>query len=242
MNRPCALWSDRSPVKGFTGSGKLNLGSLVKGDEEYGTLDGLQFDSPDGKSTLIATTGPILRHWLVEHKTWWEADQTNVPQTPELALKTDAFYTQAIETDSAIIQFAELPISLPGKANVAFAMLDGRTQDDTVGLAPDEIMVAVLAGERLFIAVAPARAKFSAASACSKARHAADKKIEAATDAFIDSGRKKLALGDKARKLRDDADTVQYACFSAKMKAQKGFTDVLAQAQDLANAMAAGAN
>ena len=59
------------------------------------------------------TTDALLDHWLDEHKNWWGPKVANVPQDVAAALKSEAFYTQALMTDAAIMKYAELPVAKP---------------------------------------------------------------------------------------------------------------------------------
>ena len=81
--------------KGF-GPAKFNLDAYSHGDEGFGLLDGLRFDSlvgenggkagengADGKyvepkSHIIVTTQSLLERWLRGHKDWWGKNPTDV--------------------------------------------------------------------------------------------------------------------------------------------------------------------
>ena len=109
--------------EGF-GPPKLNLGSFYKGDEDFGTLDGLRFDSLLGengqkagstgkdekyvepKSHIVVTTQTLFERWLRAHKEWWGKNIKNVPQQMAKALSDESFYTQAISNGSAVVKFS----------------------------------------------------------------------------------------------------------------------------------------
>jgi hypothetical protein len=132
--------------KGF-GPAKLNLDAYSQGDEGFGMLDGLRYDSLVGengekagengaggkyvepKAHIIVTTQSLLERWLRGHKDWLGKNVKNVAQQTGAALKQDDFYTQAISTDSAVVSFNELPITPPPSATLSVALLGGRTQD-----------------------------------------------------------------------------------------------------------------
>jgi hypothetical protein len=224
-------------VKGFPGPGKLNLESLSKSDMGYGTLDGLAFASADGKASLVATTAPILRHWLVEHQNWWEKGELNPASSPEAAFKSNSFYTQAISTDAAFNLYAELAIAKPAKADLALALLDARSQDG-MPEAPDEIIAVVISAGRTLIAVTPLQGKMAGVAACTKIDKAAEAKIQAADDANVAADRKNDALAAKLVKLRTDAETAFRSCFQDKARSQRGFAAAQTQAQALIDSMA----
>ena len=144
-------------IKGFSAPGKINLETLFKGYSGFGLLDGLLYSSADDKTHIVVTTDVLLDRWLREHKEWWGPTVANVPQDVNAALKSAAFYTQALTTDAAISKYVELPVAKPAKAKLAFAMLVARSQD--LGpRTPDELIVTVVRGGRVFVVSAPANA------------------------------------------------------------------------------------
>ncbi len=50
-------------VKGFTGEGTYNVGSLFRGDMEFGILDGLSFTEAKDVRLVVTTTG-LLDRWI----------------------------------------------------------------------------------------------------------------------------------------------------------------------------------
>jgi hypothetical protein len=153
--------------QGF-GPAALNIGSFYKGDEGFGTLDGLRFDSLLGengqkagntgkdekyvepKSHIVVTAQTIFERWLRAHKDWWGANIKNVPQQMAKALSDESFYTQAISNGSAVVKFSLLPIAKPAGAAFAYAMLAGRTQSE-IPDAADEVIVATIANGKVYV-------------------------------------------------------------------------------------------
>jgi hypothetical protein len=154
--------------KGF-GPARLNIETFYKGDEGFGTLDGLRFDSElgengekagqngaDGKyvepgAHIIVTTQTLFERWLRAHKAWWGKGIKNVPQRIGSALRDESFYTQAITTDSAVINFNSLAVAKPASATFVYGFLAGRTQSD-IPNAADEVFVSALANGKVYIA------------------------------------------------------------------------------------------
>jgi hypothetical protein len=151
-------------IKDFLPEARTNLDSLFKGDEGFGLLDGLLYSSPDDKSHVTVTTSALFDHWLSEHKDWWGSKIANVPQQVTAALKSEAFYTQALMTDAAFVKFAELRVAKPATATFAFAMLNARTQGGPA--KPDELVVSVVQGGRIFVISAPAGVKIAPIPGC----------------------------------------------------------------------------
>jgi len=155
---------------------KLNLQSFYKGDEGFGTIDGLRFDSELGdngekagrngangkyvepRAHIIVTTQSMFERWLRDHKEWWDDNIKNVPQQIGAALKDDSFQTQAFSNGSAVVSFSALPIAKPTSATFAYAMLAARTQSD-IPNAADEVYVSALANGKAYLAYRSSRHK-----------------------------------------------------------------------------------
>jgi hypothetical protein len=154
--------------KGF-GPARLNIDTFYKGDEGFGTLDGLRFDAELGrngekagangadgkyvepKAHIIVTTPTLFERWLLAHKDWWDKGARNVPQRIGSALKDASFYTQAISSDAAVINFSLLPVAKPDSATFSYGILAARTQSD-IPDAADQVFVSALADGKVYIA------------------------------------------------------------------------------------------
>ncbi|WP_092507672.1 hypothetical protein [Afipia sp. GAS231] len=146
--------------QGF-GPAKPNIGSYYEGDEDFGTLDGLRFESLLGengqkagstgkndkyiepKSQIVVTTGTMFERWLRAHK--------EIPQATTKALGDESAYTRAISNGSAVVKFASLPIAKPSGATFAYAMLAARTQSEMPD-ASGEVIVAAIANGEVYVA------------------------------------------------------------------------------------------
>ena len=206
-------------IQRFVGSGALNLDALSKGDQGFGTLDGLTFTSADKKASVIVTTASIFQHWLVEHKNWWGKGNRDIPQQPAKAVKENGFYTQALVTDSAIIGFTVLPVRKPAGITIAFAMIGGRTQD-AMPTEADEIYFAVARGTRVFIGQSRSIDPVGPIAACEAAH-------QAITDHPPDQDAKERMLQAKF-----------LSCFAAQAKQQPTYAGALRTAQRIADSVA----
>jgi hypothetical protein len=177
--------------RGF-GPAKLNLGSFYKGDEDFGTLDGVRFESLLGengqkagstgkdekyiepKSQIVVTTQTMFERWLRAHR--------DFPQQMTKALGDESVYTRAISNGSAVVKFASLPIAKPAGATFALAMLAGRTQSEMPD-ASGEVIVAAIANGKIYIAEGSIAPKVKVA-ACLAPRKAAPKGEEAYARCF----------------------------------------------------------
>jgi hypothetical protein len=222
-------------LKGVAADGKINLDTLIKGDEGFGMLDALVYASGDDKMQIIVSTEPMFRGWLREHRKWWGND--NVPQDADKALQSEAFYTQAISTDSAVSKYVELPLKKPAKASFAFAMLNARTQTD--GPRPaDNMIVSVVQGGRVFVVSVAAAATIASIPECDAVWQEFEKKAD---ETFAASGQ--YDAKDKNRpdggKVRDQGDAAYHRCFAERAPRDKAFAALVQQAQAIADALPA---
>ena len=230
------------------GPGKLNLDALSNGDQGFGLLDGLRFDSLTGdngetagqngldgkyvepKAHIIITTQTLFKRWLRAHKDWWGKNTRNVPQRIGTALQDESFYTQAIPTDAAVVKFNELPIAKPASATFAFAMLGGRTQDEAPNAA-DEVFVAALANGKVYVAYGSIKPKV-AIPACVAIKTETNKKAEKAAD-DLQSNRIDRKAYDKLGDLRQQGEYAYKRCFTQRAPQQPSFAEATRQAHTL---------
>ena len=233
--------------KGFA-KPRINLDALSEGDMGFGLLDGVRFDSELGdngekagqngrdgqyvepKSHIIVTTQPMFERWLRAHNDWWGKKLKNVPQQISTALKDESFYTQAISTDAAVVNFNELPIAKPASATSAFAMLGGRTQD-AVPEAADEVFVSALANGKVYVAYGSIKPKVEV-PACVAIKADYDKKADKAAD-DLQSKRIDRKAYDKLGDLRQKGEDAYKKCFTERAPQQPSFAEATRQAQAL---------
>ena len=96
------------------------------------------------------TTRSLLATWLTEVG-------RGIPRDPIEALRAPDFYTFAINTQSAVYRYATIPVAGASRLGIVAAMLVIRAQD-TGPLTPDQVIVSVVRGSRVFIVTAPAAA------------------------------------------------------------------------------------
>ena len=217
---------------GVAAKGKINLGSLVQGDIGFGTLDALVYSLDDDKTHIVVTTEGLLTRWVRAHRNWWEPNVANVPQDIGEALKSDPFYTQALNTDAAVTKFAVIPIAKPANAKFAFAMLVARQQD--IGRAvPDEIIVSLRRGGRVFVATTTVNIKTGAIAACDRIWRGYENKAKAAQDAYIASQLTDAKASAERSRLEQHGDAAFHRCYAERAKRQAFFPGLAKAAQAL---------
>jgi hypothetical protein len=233
--------------KGF-GPAKLNIETFYKGDEGFGTLDGLRFDAELGKSGekaggngadgkyvepkshIIVTTQTLFERWLLAHKDWWDKGAKNVPQRIGSALKDESFYTQAISSGSAVINFNLLPMVKPATATFAYGILAGRTQSEIPDEA-DEVFVSALADGKVYVAYGSIDPEVKIAE-CIAIRTDYNKRSETAEDDLRFNKISQKAY-DKLGNLRQQGEDAFRRCFTRRAPQQPSFAAATRQAQAL---------
>jgi hypothetical protein len=221
-------------LRGFLGPGKSNLDTLSADYLGFGMLDGLVFTARDDSARVLVTTEALLKAWLKAHRDWWPG-LANVPQEIGAALRSEAFYTQAISPDAAVVHYAE--IALPKAAGPAFAMLAARTQDSGPR-TPDEIIVAVARGGRVYVASAMAAATVAPLPACERIWQDYEKMSEAAQTAYVASNLKDDKLSEQSNRLRAAGDAAYRRCFGERARKEGFFAEITRQARELAERVA----
>jgi hypothetical protein len=233
--------------KGY-GPVKLSLMSLFSnGDEDYGALDGLRFESligdngekaghngADGKyvepkAFIIVTTQRLFEHWLHrDHKEWLKS--RDLSQNFALALKDETFYTTTFPNGAAMVNFSSLPIAKPATASFAYAMLGGRTQD-AMPNAANEVYVAAIANGKTYVASSTIKPKVQV-PACIALKNGYAKKAEKAGNDF-QSGKLDKKAYDKLPDYRQQGEDAYKKCFTERAPQQPSFAEATRQAQAL---------
>lgn len=203
-------------VAGF-GDAKINLETLQQ-ELGFGYLDGLVVRSPDSTSSIVVTTEALFAAWLRGHKDFWKG--TPMPQTIAAAVRAEAFYTQGLSTDAAMVSYGELPVKKPAGASFAFAILGARTQDQSPP-APDQIFVTVVKGGRVFVANAPLKLAMKPPASCAALRASFKKRADALRATYQSGGMKDEKLTSRADALEQEGDEKQRLCVGEKMSADQ---------------------
>ncbi|HLH88726.1 MAG TPA: hypothetical protein VKX28_09720 [Xanthobacteraceae bacterium] len=217
-------------LDGFSPDGKITLDALDSGDEDFGLLDGLVYTSKDQKTRVLVTTASLFDKWLKAHERFWE--ETPLPTDMAAALKRDDFYTQAVTNGSAVVTYAEIPVAKPASATLAFAVLDGRTQDQPPAV-PDEMIITVRRADRVFVITAATAVKAGPIAACDAIHARLAAEAQAAYDAAQAAGGKDAALNAKAEELAHKPDRAYPDCFATEAPKAAFFPALAKQAQQL---------
>ncbi|MBZ9775392.1 hypothetical protein [Mesorhizobium sp. CO1-1-8] len=223
-------------VADFPANGTINLGSLSDADIGFGMLDGLRYAKSNDGPSLVATTRGLLERWLQSRAAELDED-FRLPADIDAALKLDAFYTQAINSDAAFTGTLDLSLKKPEGADIAFARLGGWAQD--IGPNPDQqVIVTIVKGNSVMIAAAPAAAPMPKIAACDAVWVSADAAAQKFQEAYQASDLKDETAYDAANVAWEKGDADYRACMGQHLPSEPVFPALLAQAQALADHMA----
>ncbi|MDX8480754.1 hypothetical protein RFN28_20105 [Mesorhizobium sp. VK24D] len=223
-------------VEGFPATGKINLESLSPADIGFGMLDGLRYAKSDEGPSIVATTRGLTERWL-QSKANEEDESLKLPAGIGEALKLDAFYTQAIGSDAAFVKTLDFALKKPEGADIAIARLGGWTQD--VGpIYNQQVVVAVVKGDRVLIAEAPATPPAPKIAACEALWTAADATAQKFQETYQGSDLKDQQAYDSANAAWEKGDADYRACMGERLPGDPIFPALLAEAQTLADHMA----
>ncbi len=191
--------------------------------------------APTGKyvqptAHIIVTTQTMFERWLHAHKDWWDKGLKNVPQQIAAALKDESFYTQAISSGAAVINFNFLPMAKPASSSFAIGILAGRTQSE-VPDAADEVFVSSLLNGKVYIAYGSIDPEVKI-PACMAVRADYNKRSEAADDDFRAHKIGKKAY-DRLGNLRQQGEDAFKRCFTRSAPQQPSFAEAARQARAL---------
>ncbi|TIV65588.1 MAG: hypothetical protein E5V89_27675 [Mesorhizobium sp.] len=223
-------------VKDFPATGKINLESLSASDIGFGMLDGLRYAKSDEGPSIVATTRGLAERWL-QSKTDEDDESLKLPTGIDDALKLDAFYTQAIGADAAFVKTLDFALKKPEGADIVVARLGGWTQD--VGpIYAQQVVVAVVKGDRVLIAEAPASPPVPKIAACEALWTAADATAQKFQETYQSSDLKDQQAYDAANAAWEKGDGDYRACMGERLPGDAAFPALLAEAQQLADHMA----
>jgi hypothetical protein len=141
-------------IKGFPKKGKINLNTLEH-ELGFGQLDGLRFATV--KETLVVTTEPLLKHFLMEH--------LQLPKDYAELIKSEEFYRRAFQPQTSVFRYAEIPVNNSENKYLVYAFI-GMNANDWGPVKPTEIYVFVKKRDRILMVFAPLEFKIPGIRKC----------------------------------------------------------------------------
>ena len=222
-------------VKGFSGEGAYNVGSLFQGFLETGILDGLLFTG-DKDVRLVVSTPGLTERWI-KSPNGLAAAEGAAPKDVPSALKRDDFYTRATSADAAVGSMGELPVRKTAGVDFVHAMLAARRQD-FFPVPATELLIGVIAGSRVYIVSVPID-EIKMMAPCEKLFKDAAARAERLYETNDKSKTPKENVSDVADGMREKGDEAMRKCFAQRVKTDPAFVRATRQAQDIVDALAA---
>jgi hypothetical protein len=137
-----------------------------------------------------------------------------------------------------VLTYAEIPVAKPAWATLAFAVLDGRTQD-AVPSVPDEIIITVRRADRVFIITAKTALAAGPIAACDALQKRLAAEAQAAGEADQRADGKDAAMHEKAEQLAHKADRALPDCFADEARNATFFPALVKHVQQLVDMLPA---
>jgi hypothetical protein len=218
-------------VPGVKATSKINIESLSENELGFGMLDGLTYASEDYKTQVVVTTEGLLKAWMRRDR---KPNDSKKSQDPSKAITSEEFYTQAVNSDATLSKYAELPIRKPAAASAAYAMYGGWAQDDGPW-EPDELVMSVMQGGKIYVVRVPASTKLGPFPACQAVWDKADRR---ANEVYERAPSKPKIVPDTS-KIREEGAAAFRRCFAEQAPKEKGFADLVRQAQTIVDGLPA---
>jgi len=133
-------------LKGFAQEGRYSIETLEPAEEGSGKLDGLYYDTKDGKRNVIVSTKPLLQAWQGTAPA-----EFKLPADLDQMISTGAFYAAAINVGADVHKYADLPVTVPKPGIQAKAILFRFGQDEKAAVRPNEIGVTLIQGDQVYV-------------------------------------------------------------------------------------------
>jgi hypothetical protein len=212
--------------EGLAGPGTSNI-TTVYPQMDVDNLDGMVYQSSDSLTVLV-TTRTLLAAWL---RSPVAPADSMLPRDPMTALARSEVYAVAFPEDAAVMRYADIPVDHAAESGVVAAMLVLRAQD--IGpFTPNDVMVSVMRGNRLYFAEQPARVIIAPMPSCVAMWNAGKGK----QDSLIEAGRSNLndstardASWRMADQAEEHADSVYRQCYAEHVPTDARFAQLTQQ-------------
>jgi hypothetical protein len=194
---------------------------LVNNALEMGSKDPI-------KKVLFEKTGKLreakILAWLGRHK--------EVAQDVAHTITSELFYSQMFNFGAAVVKYADIPLTTPATATTAYSVLIRRQQD--IGpYTPDEIIVTLAEGPRVYVLSEKPEVAIEMFPECDAIWQAALSKRAAAYESERSSKANDDALADKPVAIENAGDKAFHRCFAEKAKSAGFYAALKRQAQGL---------
>ena len=222
------VMTPRSPTSGSSppgSSGRLRCKAsppresrprhLFPSDEGFGSSTAWPMRRRTRRRVVLVTTAGLLAHWLKDTRTGAEGFRRSHRSKADAALQSEVFYSRPSAPTRRSPSYAAIPVTKPSAAKFAVA-LPRRPSQDVVPLVPDELLVSIVTGDRVFVVDAPAEGKITGIAACDKVWQDFEKRADEADQAYMASDPKDPKLLDAYNRIQQEGSGAFGRCFGER--------------------------
>lgn len=220
---------------GISSFSHMNLSCMDDNEMGFSVLDGRVYGT--GKASVIVTNRALLMRWLAHRRDQYK---DNVPVAIPAAFRADDFWTFSVGCDAAAQLRGTVPVTVPAGTEIAVAALGLFAQDVASDRDADTLLVAVVRGDRVFVAQEKLAAMLVRPAICKQALDQTLAKSAAALKDYQESlkGKPPGIAKDTSRfkdhiALEAKADRDYRSCFASHLREQPNYAAVQRQAQAL---------
>jgi len=212
------------PVKiiGFSANGKINLGTLQKGNADFDNLDGIRFEG--NHETLCVTTESLLRSYLSKH--------LELPADMDALSRSGEFFFHAFNEDAAVSYFTDVPIQNSRGLFFVHAFL-GLFSQDIGAIVPDTIFVFASTHKKIYLIAASAKDLTTQIPQCENEWNIFNQKSSEALEKYRASQLEDKKAFSDGIKFEEVGFKVYRQCFDREAKNQKFFALLLERVQSI---------
>jgi hypothetical protein len=222
---------------GFPKTGTINVSVYDDPELGFSVLDGLVYEAHD--TAVLVTNRALLQRWLADRRK--AAGRTGrLPAAIPAAFRSQDFWTFALASDAAAQLRGQLLVKVPPGNDMAVASIAVFAQDLAMDELPDTLLVAVVRGDRVFVARQKLAAALTKPALCKSNLDRARLKSAAALKAYQETLKsapegkaKDTSRFDQSVALDERADSDYRACFAQQLIAQSNYGAIAKQAQTL---------
>jgi hypothetical protein len=203
------------------GNGRINLETLLPGDEASGAADGMLYTSRDGTTRVLVSVDSLFDYWAAAPGTM------PTDSGVRAALANPGILNQVFPIDAAVHKYREIPVPVSTRG-FATALLVARAQD-YCDCKPDEVFVSALRGHRVFIVDAPARDTLERPATCVVAAKEAAAASKALFDRALAMSPHDTVLLNKASAMDSVSDLEFRRCYGEHLTENSKFHRIVEQ-------------
>lgn len=207
-------------ASGFPATGEMNLNCMDDNDMGFSVPDGLAYRA--GGTSVIVTNRALLLGWQARHNTEY---RTHVPVAIPAAFRDETFWTFAASCDAGAYIHGTVPVRVGEGADSVTVALGGFHNGLDYDATPDELLAAVVRGDRVWIATETLKQPLAPFTGCVNAYKRGSDEYP-----FAPTVQQSARLHDQAMA---DAVTNYQACFARELRKRPAYAAVQKQAQDL---------